>query len=543
MRAARLFLTLAAVALTASGATSLSAPIYLADNLAEPFFRTAGVSDNFWPAQRFTTTSGAYVVDSITVPLASEGGLTAGTLELYIFDAAGSTPGTPGSQLGSAVGTISFSLLTATPTNTLFGGINRTLAPSTDYFLVMKGVGLAGPDIVSSSRFGWGYTTSESGTGFPSAYTSTLSGGSTWSPLDFTDPQQMRIEAVAVPEPATWAMGLAGIACGAWQAWRRRRSRCVVARRPKFDVPFAKRLRPSRSPVTGHRLHGFFSCARWVPTLGLSKETCRLLVAAVLGFIASSPCFGELMITHATSSASWSVAGTFGVASNSASAGFDELLGYSEVQYYSPDGAGGLTGWTSPNTDHRKPVGWPVQPCMSCSSLFFDLYRRLVDGASAAMAGNVAASVTNPGYAPYWGANFSAETEEGAVFQVASAYLTGPANSGWDAEDWAYTADLAFSITVSSDVGLRRVYLTQVGAPLVGGELTIVDSGPLNGVTTYSLPYSLSAGYSKASANPGFDFEYAVYAVEAVPEPSAYAMALAGLGCISYAAMRRRNRG
>ncbi len=30
---------------------------------------------------------------------------------------------------------------------------------------------------------------------------------------------------VAVPEPSTWVMGLAGIACGGWQMWRRRRKR------------------------------------------------------------------------------------------------------------------------------------------------------------------------------------------------------------------------------------------------------------------------------------------------------------------------------
>ena len=30
---------------------------------------------------------------------------------------------------------------------------------------------------------------------------------------------------LAVPEPSTWVMGLAGIACGGWQMWRRRRTR------------------------------------------------------------------------------------------------------------------------------------------------------------------------------------------------------------------------------------------------------------------------------------------------------------------------------
>ena len=30
---------------------------------------------------------------------------------------------------------------------------------------------------------------------------------------------------VGVPEPSTWVMGLAGIACGGWEMWRRRRKR------------------------------------------------------------------------------------------------------------------------------------------------------------------------------------------------------------------------------------------------------------------------------------------------------------------------------
>jgi formylglycine-generating enzyme required for sulfatase activity len=33
---------------------------------------------------------------------------------------------------------------------------------------------------------------------------------------------------VAVPEPSTWVMGLAGIACGGWQMWRRRRARTLT---------------------------------------------------------------------------------------------------------------------------------------------------------------------------------------------------------------------------------------------------------------------------------------------------------------------------
>ena len=42
-------------------------------------------------------------------------------------------------------------------------------------------------------------------------------------PADENDENGFRL--AAVPEPSTWVMGLAGIACGGWQMWRRRRAR------------------------------------------------------------------------------------------------------------------------------------------------------------------------------------------------------------------------------------------------------------------------------------------------------------------------------
>ena len=42
-------------------------------------------------------------------------------------------------------------------------------------------------------------------------------------PADENDQNGFRL--AAVPEPSTWVMGLAGIACGGWQMWRRRRAR------------------------------------------------------------------------------------------------------------------------------------------------------------------------------------------------------------------------------------------------------------------------------------------------------------------------------
>jgi sulfatase modifying factor 1 len=51
---------------------------------------------------------------------------------------------------------------------------------------------------------------------------------------------------VAVPEPSTWVMGLAGLACGGWGAWRRRIRPSPSRIRPCFDRirPCFDRIRP-----------------------------------------------------------------------------------------------------------------------------------------------------------------------------------------------------------------------------------------------------------------------------------------------------------
>ena len=48
----------------------------------------------------------------------------------------------------------------------------------------------------------------------------------TYPPTAFLNAGGFRLASpVAVPEPSTWVMGLAGIACGGWEMWRRRRAR------------------------------------------------------------------------------------------------------------------------------------------------------------------------------------------------------------------------------------------------------------------------------------------------------------------------------
>ena len=64
------------------------------------------------------------------------------------------------------------------------------------------------------------------GSWFFNAFSLSSSGRFTGAPSDEGDGIGFRLASpVAVPEPSTWVMGLAGIACGGWEMWRRRRAR------------------------------------------------------------------------------------------------------------------------------------------------------------------------------------------------------------------------------------------------------------------------------------------------------------------------------
>jgi hypothetical protein len=82
-------------------------------------------------------------------------------------------------------------------------GLNVPITKMTTYYIVVRpGAG---------STLQWGYTSSESGEGFPSAFSYTGNSGGSWTAPSFDDPQRMMVE--AVPEASTWIAGaFAGLA-------------------------------------------------------------------------------------------------------------------------------------------------------------------------------------------------------------------------------------------------------------------------------------------------------------------------------------------
>ncbi|MFM8494280.1 MAG: PEP-CTERM sorting domain-containing protein [Planctomycetia bacterium] len=190
-------------------------PVDLANNLAEA---SAGYLDLFgglWSAQGFATTATDSTIGAVTVPMRRDPGVTSGALQLFIYDATGDG-GRPGSSVTgeTAVGSFLFDAVPTTTANVTFTGLNLSLNPSTNYFVVLKTPGLVG------GSFRWDYTNSTGGLGFPSPFAGSLDSGASWFTPSLTDPQQMQV--VAVPEPATAAMTLIGLACGSYALVRRR---------------------------------------------------------------------------------------------------------------------------------------------------------------------------------------------------------------------------------------------------------------------------------------------------------------------------------
>lgn len=177
--------------------TTGRAGVPIADSLHQPFAASIGLSESTWAGQAFS--SGSYTALE-AVHLNLYGGNN-GTFSVQLWDANGSG-GTPGSIVETLASGWANPTTPDTDNVVSITGLNVSITPSTTYYVVVR------PDARSTLR--WGYTDSESGTGFPSEFTFTVNSGGAWSSPDLNDPQRMRVE--AVPEPSTWAIGaLAGL--------------------------------------------------------------------------------------------------------------------------------------------------------------------------------------------------------------------------------------------------------------------------------------------------------------------------------------------
>ena len=129
-------------------------------------------------------------------------------------------------------------------------------------------------------------------------------------------------------------------------------------------------------------------------------------------------------------------------------------------------------------------------------------------------------------------------TAEGDVYRVGKiAFYTSDFGSNGGNTDVTYEAHFS----IASTVPILRTYLSEYSI-VQGDYVPFNDSGPLGGAASATVSYSWQATHSDESPIPVSRFIDVLAVVAPVPEPSTYAMALAGIACGGYSMFRGRKR-
>lgn len=172
----------------------------LSNNLNAVTNYTELISGSSWTASSFATGNSSYVLSSATLLMMSD---APGPVSLSLYSDSSMKPG---SLLGTLGAPASFSSGTLTPT--VFGGNSLTLAPGTNYWLVLNASG--------AGSYEWAYAADNTGTGigFTHRWASSVDSGVIWSSSDL-QPMQMRVEATpaisTTPEPSEVSLVFAGV--------------------------------------------------------------------------------------------------------------------------------------------------------------------------------------------------------------------------------------------------------------------------------------------------------------------------------------------
>ena len=178
-----------------------------------------------WFAQSFTTGSTAANLDTVSVMVRNDSGFS-GSIGVEIYSSTGGN--LPNASLftisaGTSLPPFYDSNSGNNPSGvkeSFFHNLNFDLNAATQYFVVVKNLGSANIGIKYPNQVP---LTDVSPT--PTYYDLiTSNSGSSWSNgAPTTGGYGVYVTATAVPEPSTYAMALAGLACGTYSMWRRRK--------------------------------------------------------------------------------------------------------------------------------------------------------------------------------------------------------------------------------------------------------------------------------------------------------------------------------
>ncbi len=391
---------------------------------------------------------------------------------------------------------------------------------------------------------------------------------------------------VAVPEPSTYAMALAGLACGGWQMVRRRRTHRRIGRSflPVALLAFAAAwlcTAPAHAvtidmvpvgnpgnandPATGNLYGGVaydYQIGKYDVTIGQ--------YTAFLNAVAKTDTYSLYNANMATepSSAGISQTGTSGAYT------------YSVIAPSGTTPAGASSPGNRPITyvswwDSARFANWLAngQPTGAQTSTTTENGAYNVNGATRGNA--PARNVTNPNtsapptfYIPtenewYKAAYYSPvlNSGSGGYYKYATQSNADPGNQiGSGANQANYAPGGVFSVTQSSSYDLNQNYLTDVGAFTGSGSFygTFDQSGNVfqwNDLDGTAGPFrgTLGGGWDGSAFDlsstrrdtngPSFDNSnvgFRLASPVAVPEPSTWASLLAGLACGGYSLFRRR---
>jgi hypothetical protein len=196
--------------------------IDLYNTLSQPTTGANAISTYYGMGLSFQTTALEYIIDSVTLKLGNDSLTPAGygDITISIFNALGGNS-TPGSIVGSPIGSVPVSSLTTTRTDFSFTGLNRILSPSTNYWITITSTNMPSVSTGQYARAALTFDTFGAKTTGSSGHTTYNMTSGTWSAPDTNFWVLGSVSTVAVPEPSTYA--LAAIATGVMAAVARRR--------------------------------------------------------------------------------------------------------------------------------------------------------------------------------------------------------------------------------------------------------------------------------------------------------------------------------
>ncbi len=181
--------------------------VTLVENLSQTNGGEITVNNLQWLGSSFTTGSGSYNLESVTLLLQEN---TAGDLFVGLY---GNNSGVPGTLITTF--TNPGSITTSLANNTFTLATSQALTASTTYWLV-SGI------LSGSGTYSWGYTSSDSETGLPgwtigAGYVDSTNQGGTWISYPTDGPYQFSVngteQSQSIPEPSSVValLGLGGL--------------------------------------------------------------------------------------------------------------------------------------------------------------------------------------------------------------------------------------------------------------------------------------------------------------------------------------------